>query len=212
MDGMEEGGTYTRSSDTAYVECMTLSEEARIRALEIKAEVESLGQINNLSDMDYAQFAITFGVEMSMEKIIDRIYKLQCFKSEYGLNDTVEEGSTLMRKLILSQPGYILSVDFAPKYGAYIFVFDFAAFNPTRCTRSKHDLRIFMGGIYYIFKCLTANLQAIQEGVVFITECDGMRNNNFDWRLEEKFMHELMSNFPFRYKECVSYVLPRFLF
>jgi len=157
--------------------------------------------IGRLTDYDYAQAAITIG-DQDTEVILDRLYKLQAFRQEYKIYDNAEEGIQLIYKLMDLFPGYILSVDFAPRYGSYILVFDFAAFFPERLKTIEH-MRIFMGGIYYIFKCLSTNLKAVRSGVVFIAECDGTTQENFDMALEEKYAHELFSYFPFRYKECL---------
>ena len=157
--------------------------------------------IGRLTDYDYAQCAITIG-SLDTEVIVDRLYKLQSFRKEYKIYDTVEEGMGLIYKLMQLFPGYILSVDFAPRYGSYIFVFDFAAFFPERLQTREH-MRIYMGGLYYIFKCLSTNLKAVRSGVVFIAECEGTSQANFDMALEEKFMYELTSYFPFRHKECL---------
>ena len=205
-----DDGDRNMDADECDATKMTLTPEETARAIEVKDMVESLDHINNLTDMEYAQFALTSKPDTCVDKIVDCIYKLQCFREEYRIQDTIEEGAQLMRELMLSQPGYILSVDFAPKFRTYIYVFDFAAFDPSKI-KSRHEWKVFMGGTFYIFKCLTTNLQAIREGVVFITECDGMQSGNFDWQLEEKFMHELMHNFPFRYKECVRFVYVFFL-
>jgi len=157
--------------------------------------------IGSLTEYDYAQAAIAIG-DQDMEVILDRLYKLQAFRQEYKIYDTAEEGMTLIYKLMMIMPGYILSVDFAPRYGSYIVVFDFAAFFPQRL-QSIENMRIFMGALYYIFKCLSTNLKAVRSGLVVIAECEGTTEINFDMALEEEIMHKLFSYFPFHYKECL---------
>ena len=158
--------------------------------------------IGRLTDYDYAQCAITMGTQ-DLEVIVDRLSKLQAFRQEYKIMDSVEEGISLIYKLMELMPGYILSVDFAPRYGSYILVSDFAAFFPERVRNSRENMRIYMGGLYYIFKCISTNLSAVRAGVVFIAECEGTTQVNFDMVVEEKFMYELFSYFPFRHKECL---------
>lgn len=182
---------------------MALTRAERDRALQIKAEVEASDHLDNLSDFEYAHYALSLGSE-PMDKIFSRIYKMQCFRREYQINDTVEEGVCLMRELMLKQPGYILSVDFSPKYGTYIIILDMAVVDPSRFNTTIEELRVMMAGHYYLIKCVTANFQAIREGVVCISECDGMGSKNFDWQLTEKFSHEFMNNMPYRQKETVS--------
>ena len=159
-------------------------------------------KIPTLTAFDVAQQAIAATSEDTAEDIAERLYKLQCFRDEYRIHDTVEEGVSLIHQLMEIMPGYLLSVDFAPRYGSYIFVWDFAAFYPSKLKEEK-DLRIFFGALYYIFQCLSSNLKAIRSGVVFITECQGMSSQNWDMHLEEKMLAELFSHYPFKCKECL---------
>jgi CRAL/TRIO domain len=159
-------------------------------------------KVAKLTAYDFAQQAIVASAEETEDDIADRLYKLQCFRDEYRIQDTVEEGVTLIHQLMEMMPGYLLSVDFAPRYGSYIFVWDFAAFYPAKLKEQK-DLRIFLGALYYICQCLSTNLKAVRSGVVFITECQGMSAANWDMQLEEKMLAELFCHYPFKYKECL---------
>jgi len=202
---------------------MTLSAAELRRAREIKAAVEASDKIDTsepdatasssfgifgenvkcgrIAEYDYAQLAIT-SRHLEMDVVVERAYKLQCFKKEYKIQDTLEEGLYLIHQLMQRFPGFVLSVDFAPRYGSYIFVYDYAAFFPG-CIKTLDDVRSFLGGLYYIYQCLSTNMRAIRSGVVFICECEGMEDENLDMRLEEKVVHELFGHYPFCFKECL---------
>jgi CRAL/TRIO domain len=155
-----------------------------------------------LTAFDFAQQSIVASGEETAEDIADRLYKLQCFRDEYRIQDTAEEGVSLINQLMEIMPGYLLSVDFAPRYGSYIFVWDFAAFYPAKVKEEK-DLRILLGALYYICHCLSTDLKAVRSGVVFITECQGMSSENWDMRLEEQMQAELFCHYPIKHKECL---------
>ena len=159
-------------------------------------------KVTKLHPYDFAQQAIVAPSEDTVDDIADRLYKLQCFRDEYRIQDTVEEGVSLIHQLMEIMPGYLLSVDFAPRYGSYIFVWDFAAFHPARL-KDQSNLRVFLGALYYICQCLSTNLKAVRSGVVFITECQGMSSHNWDMHLEQKMLAELFCHYPFKYKECL---------
>lgn len=158
------------------------------------------------TEYDYAQQAITctgdLSDEASKNKLMQRLYLLQSFREEYKIHDTVEEGVLLIQRLMEMMPGYLLSVDFAAKYGSYIAVFDRAAFQPSKL-HMPEDLRTFLGAQYYIFQCLSTNLKSVRNGVVFITECQDTGDDNFDMEVEEKFLSHLFNHYPFRHKECL---------
>ena len=70
---------------------MRITRTERERALEIKEAVEADHRLTNLSDFEYAQYALSTGEE-SLERIRERVYIIQCFRDEYRLGDTIEEG------------------------------------------------------------------------------------------------------------------------
>lgn len=158
------------------------------------------------SEYDYAQQAIVCTADLtdaeSTKQLMERLYKLQCFREEYKIQDTVEEGVRMIQRLMEMMPGYLLSVDFAARYGSYIAVFDRAAFQPSKLALPE-DMRTFLGAQYYIFQCLSTNLKAVRSGVVFITECQGMTSSNWNMQVEEEFISHLFGHYPFIHKECL---------
>lgn len=183
---------------------MTITTAELHRAREIRQAVEASSKLSadDWSDYDYAQHAITAQEQEDMDAILARMYKLKAFKREYKIEDSPEEGVRLIQQMMELMPGYLLSVDFAPRYGSYIFVLDYAAFRP-ELLQTLDAMRLFLACNYYIFECLSTNLKAVRSGVVFITECQDMTNENFDWQVEDKKIHHLFGHYPFRHKECL---------
>lgn len=144
------------------------------RAYEIKAGIEEAENIRNLSDFEYVHLAIACPPQEDLDKILERVYLLQCFRDEYHLSDTVEDGMDLIREFLEQQKGFMLSLDFSPSQGSYIMVSDFAKFNPS-AVQTPHDWKIRVAGLYYMFQCCCSRIRAIREGVVLISECEGMR-------------------------------------
>lgn len=189
---------------------MTITSAELETAKGIRKALESCTQYplnpQRWSDYDYAQQALTCTADLEDEDatkaLMQRMYKLQYFREDYKIQDTVEEGVRMIQRLMEMMPGYLLSVDFAARYGSYIAVFDRAAFQPAKLA-TPEDMRTFLGAYYYIFQCLSTNSKAIRSGVVFITECQDMKEENFDLQVEEKFLSHLFGHYPFRHKECL---------
>lgn len=182
-------------------------------AHQIKEAIAGNDSIRPICDMEVAQFAICtcadpFGVDpaqtgVSLEEVLDRVYKLQCFRESYGFDRafSVEDGHRYLRAYVQhQQPGHLLTIDYLPTEGHYMIVWDRAAFHPSR-VRSEDDWKIYQGATYSIFMILTSHLRATRSGVEVILECDGMGLQNYDSSFEERRVSELFSYYPFVNKE-----------
>lgn len=183
-------------------------------AYEIKEAIEANETLKPICDMEVAQFAICtcadpFGVDpaqtgTSLEEVLDRVYKLQCFREHYGFENrtfTVEDGCRLLGSYLQQQqPGHLVTIDYLPSQGNYMIVWDRAAFHPSR-VKQEADWKIYQGATYSIFLVLSSNLRATRSGVEVILECDGMGVKNYDSAFEERRVNELFSYYPFVNKE-----------
>ena len=89
---------------------MTLSEDETQWANALKLRVEASEDIQNLSDYEYAQFAIHS--QGKLRGALSRIQGLQAFREEYNINDTVEEGIELLRAFQEQQSWFLLDVNY----------------------------------------------------------------------------------------------------
>ncbi|CAB9515744.1 expressed unknown protein [Seminavis robusta] len=180
---------------------MLLTEEERNRALEIKAAVEADDRIRNLSDFEYVHYALTRkSPEETMESLTHRVYMMQCFREEYRIQDTFEEGLELIHQYTQQQPGLVIDVQLLASSYNYLSVEDFAKFNP-RAVKTHEDYRIFTGGSFYMLQARQPNFAAIREGMPSMVECEGASFANFDSHVTERYQHEFFLHYPYKMKE-----------
>ena len=211
----------------------------------IKEALAKATHIREISDMEIAQYALISSqqqqaqddaqqqdndapnglLEMPLEQqnaclqeIVDKAYKLQCFRELYHIEAITASDSSstfilekqqrmlqLGMELIAAyvkeqQPGHLLSIDYMSASGHYLIVWDRAAFFPLR-VKSEPDWRIYQGCTYHLFLIMNSHFQAMRQGVSILLECDGMQWRNYDSQFEERRVVELFNYYPFRNRE-----------
>jgi CRAL/TRIO domain len=182
---------------------MALSQEEIDRAMEIKTAIVSDPNLDNLSDYEYVQYALALPAsEEPMATVMEYAYAMQCFRQEYRITDTLEQGSELFRASLRQHPGFFLAIEYVSNPGNFIAIDDVAAFDP-KVLSGYEQRRIGMGGFYYRYQCVSSTFQAIRSGVAIMVECDGCSFSNFDAKVNEQFMVEFFRCYPKRHKEVL---------
>ncbi|CAB9498172.1 expressed unknown protein [Seminavis robusta] len=174
---------------------MQLTEVEIARAVNIKASVEQDDRIQNLSDFEYVQYALT-NINETVEQVLERVYLMQCFRQEYRINDTPKEGAKLFHEFSLMCPGHMLAVDHLPFQQNYTKTMDMAKLLPKEQIRTDEDLRVYMAGHYYHWNSMYPNFMAIRLGFTLVCECEGTTMASFDSELFEKSGHHLFKSYP----------------
>ena len=179
---------------------MAISQEERQRALALRAAVAEGDDTRDIPipDMEFVQYAIIVGDDIP--KSLERIRKIHQFRTQYQINDTVEQGVESIRGFMDQQPGFSLNIDQCARQKHYVHVLDFAKFNPKKI-HLPNDWKIFFRGIYYFVLALNPTLSAVRNGVLGILECDGMGFHNFCIEFERRLWYEHPSAYPFRFHE-----------
>lgn len=188
------------SATAALDSTMFLSHAEYDLAVAIRLAVEGDARLTNLTDMEYVQYALTCAEE-TMEGILGRVYTMQAFRHEYNILDTVADGIQLFNDFTLQHPGMILTVDYLQSTQNYIVVRDLAAWYPAR-PKTQAELRILMGGSYYIFQCKNPNFTAIRNGMTSMNECMDATTENFSYEGMERLFHELIRPYPKNQREA----------
>ena len=89
-----------------------LTDEELHWALNIKEAVEANSDLINLTDYEYAQFAMV--LKDDLEEALHRIQGLQYFKQEYKIHDTIEEGMAILKAFHQQQPFLVLDLSHLP--------------------------------------------------------------------------------------------------
>ncbi|CAB9521444.1 expressed unknown protein [Seminavis robusta] len=151
-----------------------------------------------LSDFEYSQYALS--TKGNLENALDRIEKMMYFQEEYNIIDTVEEGMALLEAFSKLMPWFLVSVEFAPEFGHFVSVLDYAKLNP-KAVDFPADWRAWLGGFYYLLQLQHSNLSACRQGMVNICECEGMGYKNINVDFFYRTWSHLGEFYPHMYKE-----------
>ena len=180
---------------------MAISEQEREWALALKEHLQEC-DIMPMSDMELVQYAIL--EQGNLEKAKVRIQKIQEFRKNYQIEDTVRQGVQSIKDVMEQQPGFFLHIGRCSRQEKYVQVLDFAKLDPQK-VHLETDWKVTLSGMYYALSSLNPTLSAVRNGHLAIMECDGMGWHNFSVDLERRLWHEFASAFPARFHE-VSWV------
>lgn len=172
---------------------MKLTKRENDRAKNIKAAVESLPDLDNLSDLMYAQLAIV--CKDDVEDAIHRCYGMQGFRQEYKLVDTYEQGCKYLKTTLQLFPEMFLSFSYSEHEGRFVFVHDAEKFEPKAFTTA--DMADdWMRMCYYTHFIYFPDVEAIRRGIVIVCDCTGITMRR-DWlKLNQKLFDQFLSYYP----------------
>jgi hypothetical protein len=136
----------------------------------MKQAIAANPEVNDVSDFMCAQLALIDGDDT--EGAIERIRQLQCFREEYGILDTAEDGRRCFGEYIQLFPKLHLSFTFHCEGGSYVMIFDNAEFD-AGCLRTPEQFRSWLGGSYYTCATFCPDFESIRTGAVLVAECQG---------------------------------------
>jgi hypothetical protein len=99
---------------------MLLTDHERHLAINIKAAIAANPDVDSVSDFMCAQLALIEGD--NIEGAIARAYHLQCFREEYGIRDTSEDGKKCFADYVELFPKLHLAFTFYFGEGNYVMV------------------------------------------------------------------------------------------
>lgn len=174
---------------------MQLTREESDWALDIKDAVESLAELDNMSDLMYAQLAII--CHDDIPNAIRRAYGLQEFRQEYKILDNLEEGCHRLRGLVDMFPEEFLSFSFSEQESIYVLIHDLSKLN-FEALKSPKDVHRFFAGAFYLHTIFCPDLASIRKGMLVMIECEAM-----DWSKKPSFKvlsqlsSQLLTIYPF---------------
>lgn len=149
---------------------MALSPRHHELALAYKRAAREVPELDELPDFWYAQLAVVCEGDRTLGDGLDRLMKLQQFRQEYGITNSLADGRKCMKEYLDLFPGYLMSCDFMNSKGAYTLVLDLCQFDAQAL---KRDPLVFLKGSYYLEQIGSCDLEAIRKGVIVLLECDG---------------------------------------
>lgn len=136
-------------------------------ALEFKAAVEQIPELDNLSDFMYAQFAII--AKGNLDDAIQKACGLQEFRHEYEILDNLQDGQRHIQKMIELFPEQMLAFSFSHDDGAYLLIHDVTKFDTT-VLKSPSQVNSWMAATYYLHATMNPVFAAIRRGCIVVVE------------------------------------------
>lgn len=188
-------------------ETMTISDEEKEWALEIKRAVEDNEHLLPLTDYEYVQHALVS--EGKLGEALCRVERMQNFCQEYGVDKSVEQAMEMLVELIHQQPGFLLHMDCDPVAHNTINVIDLGMFDP-RLAQADPDgrdrnWRTFACGVFYMKYCSQPSFATIRAGFYVLAEFGDVGNHNSDPAARMRLFDELMRYFPMKWKQFLAF-------
>ena len=181
---------------------MDMNEEELQWTRAVKTAIETSDELDNLSsDYLYAQYAI---VERgNVPAALDRAARMQAFREEYGVLDTLADARRHLKGLVESMPGLFLSFSFNQGDSNYAVVLDVTKFDMS-AIRTHEGVSSCIKGWYYLLQALAPDLEAVRRGATFLCECQGYqwrKDNMIDLKTFERAWQELGVVYPGRFNQ-----------
>jgi hypothetical protein len=158
---------------------MKLTREEYGWALEVKNHLQSIPELDHLSDYMYAQLAVV--ARGDLQEAEYRAIGLQEFVQEFKIMDTYEEGCRYLRFMMETFPRQFLSFSFAEIEGTYVLAQDVVHFDTT-LLKTQAQINSWFGGAYYLHATFTPDMATVRKGHVVLVECQGL-----DWTAKQNF-------------------------
>ncbi|CAB9501400.1 expressed unknown protein [Seminavis robusta] len=182
---------------------MQLTNQERQWALSIKAAIEADNQIDPISDFMCVHLAIFF--QGGIEAAVERALRLQTFRQEYDILDTLTDSRRALPKHIKLFPKHYLAYNFNKEDGNYYLVADVTQFSMDKMTRTEM-FTAFNAGEYYLFHAMSADFELIRKGAILLAECEGYSwTQHMDVRMIQKVWLELAWTYPLQYQKAKHY-------
>lgn len=179
---------------------MEISRTEREWALRIKAAVEDCPEIDNLTDFEYVQLALS--TRNDVGEALEKAQHMQAFHQEYGVLNTIQQGREMVSKNLQLLPGVALSLSYYHRDGNYVFVYDIAAFDCKKALATMQSTRILLAGCLYMCHAQCPDFTAIRQGSVLLCECSGFDwKKNMDFATFRKMWTELLAVYPMHYSK-----------
>ncbi|CAB9526592.1 expressed unknown protein [Seminavis robusta] len=183
---------------------MQLNNEEHQWALNIKQAIEDEPELDSVSDFWVAQLALIDQGDTAAA--LERAHKMQGFRQEYGILDTYEHGRHVIHEIMDIFPKLYLSFGFSHRYGTYVLVLDVAKLYAKTLNTRPGAMAAWLSAEYYVYNCMSPDLEAIRTGIVSIVECEGFEwSKHFGLQIMKKFSLELGAVYPFQVKQLLCY-------
>jgi hypothetical protein len=159
---------------------MSLTEEEKEWAKEIKAAVALAQDLDQLTDFMYAQFAIVTlkdPNDTNLATVLDRIRSIQKHQREYRIPDSYDASCQVVARTVNDMiPGYYQSFDYHSGIGSFVVAMNLTEFDSSSLA-DPEKFRCWLATPFILNKALQPDFDAIRNGSICLFECGG-----YHWR------------------------------
>ena len=175
---------------------MKLTREEYQWALDLKDHVESLPDLDNMTDFMYAQFAVF--TKGNLEEAVNRAFGMQEFLQEFSILDSHEEGCRYLKFLMDTFPRQFLSFSFSDLEGTYVLAQDVACFDTTVLV-TPDQMNDWLKASYYIHTAMSPDMATIRKGIIALLECEGVNwTQKQDYKNLQRMFSQLLQHHPIK--------------
>lgn len=191
-------------------DAMRITEEERQWALSIKQAANETDELQPLSDFGYVELAmLTRG---NTQEALHRMGGLQAFRTEYGINNSPEQGVQCLERTMHLLPGFVLHLDNCPNTNDGILVWDASVCYPETILSISHEgggadynWRNYVVAMYYMYYSCQPTLVSIRDGLTLMMDCGQVSWANVSMDFERRMHEELRAFYPLKWKRIMAY-------
>lgn len=188
---------------------MRISPQERDWALAIKQAVEDHKDLKELTDMEYAHYAII--CEGNLRNALKRISSMQDFREAYNVDNSVEQGFEMLAALMEQHPGYVLCIDVDSVTMEGLHVIDpgncdpLIALSVDSTKGADHNWKVLVLGSYYLFYAVQPVLTTVRAGNYTIADFSAVSWTILNMEFQSRLAGELLSNYPIKFSKFLAF-------
>lgn len=192
---------------------MLLTALERDWSLAVKGAVEGSEDLVNLTDMEYAQFAIT--TKGDLQEALRRIHGMQLFRQHYKIDHSVEQALYFLRGHIRLFPGLLLNIDVDIEQNIGINACDLGYLQPDLILGTRPGIvedkaidgnwGLFCCATYYIKFATQPSLAVIRNGLLELVDFKDYGWKNFSTAINGRIFEEVLAHIPMTWRHFLGY-------
>lgn len=180
-------------------------------ALELKIAVAENDELDKLCDMEYAHHAIV--ARGNLQEALTRVERMQLFRQNYKIDNSLEQGLYYIRELMKQQPGFLMNIDIDLVRQESLNVFDCGVFQPNVAldttaspeTGIRDNWEVFSCAAYYVKYASQPTLAVIRNGLLELADFGEYGWSNFSTETNQRLMDEVISHYPMKWNGLLLY-------
>ncbi|CAB9516304.1 tocopherol transfer protein-like [Seminavis robusta] len=179
---------------------------------------------NKITDFEYAHHAII--AKEKVDRALKRIQRLDTFRQEHDIPPATEihaeDALQMIQRFSAICPGIYMAFGKhstinststegdgdAKEESHYVSTWDYSAFLPVNIA-TPEDWKTCVASFYYLLDACHPDITAMRNGLVMLTEAQGLGWKNFSLEMEKRAAHLYQDAYPVRYQAMIMLHPPK---